>query len=120
MLEDMDNIEASCDMYVKVTTYSHLEQSKTTLLIVNHLGMVRLTVHHDLIVSVSFMCYPRNYLRKHQQRFFALNNFLFIGNNHAMVAAVQHNISLLTNNQPRTNILHISGQWVTPATSHNM
>jgi len=64
MLQDMDNMEASCVFYVKVSTFTHLEQSKTTLLTVNQSEMVRLIVQHDLIVSVSFMYYPGDYLRQ--------------------------------------------------------
>jgi hypothetical protein len=64
MLQDMDNMEASCVFYVKVSTFTHLAQSKTTLLTVNQLGMVRLIVRHDLIVSVSFMYYPGDHLRQ--------------------------------------------------------
>ena len=51
----MDNIQASCVFYVKVGTFNHLEQSKICLLTVNQLGIDRLTLQHDLIVSVSFM-----------------------------------------------------------------
>ena len=58
MLEDMDNMEASCVFYVKVSTFTHLAQSKTTLFTVNQSGMVRQISPHDLIVSVSFMYYP--------------------------------------------------------------
>ena len=64
MLQDMGNMEASCVIYVKVSTFTHLAQSETTLLTVNQSGMVRLIVRHDLIVSVSFMYYPRDYLRQ--------------------------------------------------------
>jgi hypothetical protein len=64
MLQDMDNMEASCVFYVKVSRFTHLAQSKTTLLTVNQLGMVRLIVRHDLIVSVSFMYYPAEHLRQ--------------------------------------------------------
>jgi len=55
MLQDMDNMEASCIFYVKVGTFNHLEQSKICHVTVNKLGLVRLTVQHDLIVSVSSM-----------------------------------------------------------------
>jgi len=55
MLQHMDNMEASCIFYVKVSMFSHLEQSKTSLLTVSESGIVRLTVQHDLIVSVGFM-----------------------------------------------------------------
>jgi len=55
MLQVMDNMEASCIFYVKVGTFTHLEQSKIFLLTVNESGIVTLTVQHDLIVSVIFM-----------------------------------------------------------------
>jgi hypothetical protein len=55
MLQDMDNMEASRVFYVKVSTFTHLEQSETTLWTINQSGMVGLTVQHDLIITVSFM-----------------------------------------------------------------
>ena len=55
MLHDMDNMEARCVFYVKVGTFTHFEQSKIYLLTFNKLGIVRLSVRLDLIVSVSFM-----------------------------------------------------------------
>jgi hypothetical protein len=64
MLQLIDNIEVSCVFYVKVSTFTHLKQSKIGLLTVNKSGIVTLTVQHDLIVSVSFMFYPGDYLRQ--------------------------------------------------------
>ena len=58
MLQVMDNMEASCVIYVKVGTFSHLKQSKISLLTVNESGIVTITVQHDMIVSVVFMQYP--------------------------------------------------------------
>jgi len=58
MLQDKDNMEASCGCYVKIGTFTHREQSTTSLLTFNEMGIVRLTVQYDLIVSVSFMYYP--------------------------------------------------------------
>jgi len=55
MLQVMDNMEASCVFYFKVGTFTHLEQCKITLMTVNKMGIVKLTVQHDLIVSISFM-----------------------------------------------------------------
>jgi len=55
MLEVMDNMEASCVFYVKIGTFTHLEQSKISLLTVNKSGIVTLTVQHDMIVSIIFM-----------------------------------------------------------------
>ena len=64
MFQDMDTTEASCDLYFKVSTFTHPERSKTALLSGNELGIVRLTVQHDLIVSISFMYYPGVSLRQ--------------------------------------------------------
>jgi len=55
MLQVMDNIEARCIFYVKVGTFTHLEQSKISLMTVNKSGIVTLIVQHDMIVSISFM-----------------------------------------------------------------
>jgi hypothetical protein len=55
MLQVVDNMEASCVIYVKVGTFTHYEQSKISLLTVNRSGIVTLTVRHDMIVSLIFM-----------------------------------------------------------------
>jgi len=55
MLQVMDNIEVSCVFYVKVSTFTHLDQSKTALLTVNKSCIMTLTVQHDMIVSISFI-----------------------------------------------------------------
>jgi hypothetical protein len=55
MLQVMDNMEASCVFYVKVGTFTQLEQSKINLLTVNKSGIVTLTVRHDMIVGVMFL-----------------------------------------------------------------
>jgi len=55
MLQNMNNMEASCVFYVKVGMFNHLEQSKICLLTVNKMGIGRLTVQHDMIFSVSFL-----------------------------------------------------------------
>ena len=64
MLQVMDNMEASCVFYVKVGTFTHLEQSKISLLTVNKSGIVTLTVKNDMIVSVVFMYYPGDRCRQ--------------------------------------------------------
>jgi len=40
MLQEMDIMEASCVFHVKVGMFTHLEQSKITLLTVNKLRIV--------------------------------------------------------------------------------
>ena len=64
MLQDIHNMEASCVFYVKVGTFTHLDQSKIFLLPVNTTAIVRLTVQHDLIASVGFMYDPGDPLRQ--------------------------------------------------------
>ena len=58
MLQDIDNMEARSVFYVKVGTFTQLEQSNTSLLTVNKPGIVKLTIQYHLIVSVSFIYYP--------------------------------------------------------------
>jgi len=55
MLQAMDNMEASCVCYGEVGTFTHLEQSKISLLSVNESRIVTLTVQHDMIISIIFM-----------------------------------------------------------------
>jgi len=64
MLHDMDNMETRCVFVVKVGMFTQLEQSKIWLLTVNKSGIVRQTVQHDRIVSISFTYYPSNFLRQ--------------------------------------------------------
>ena len=64
MLQHMDDMEPSFVFYVKVGTFTYLEHSQNALLTVNKPGIVRLIVQHDLIVSVSFMLYHRDYLKR--------------------------------------------------------
>jgi hypothetical protein len=52
MLQEMDHMEVSCMFYVKVGKFDQLEKSKICVLTVTLLGIVMLTVHYDLIVSV--------------------------------------------------------------------
>jgi hypothetical protein len=54
-LQVVNNMKASCIFYVKVGTFTHLEQSKISHLTVNKSGIVTLTVQHDMIVNVIFM-----------------------------------------------------------------
>jgi len=52
MLHDMDQMEASCIFYVKVGRFDQFEPNKISVLTVTSLGIVLLTVHYDLMVSV--------------------------------------------------------------------
>jgi hypothetical protein len=61
MLQDMDSMEVSCIVHVKVGTLNHLEHSQIRLWRVIKVGIVRLAVKHDLIVSISFMCDPGDF-----------------------------------------------------------
>ena len=51
----MDNMEASCVVYVKVSMFTHPKRSKISLLTPNKSGIVRLTVKHDMIVNIIFL-----------------------------------------------------------------
>ena len=62
MLQDMDSMEASCVFYVKVGKLNHLERNQIWLVTVNKAEIVRLTMQQDMIVSVSFMYYRRDFL----------------------------------------------------------
>ena len=55
MLQLVDNMEVSCVFHVKVSTFTHFEQSKIALLTVNKSGIMTLTVQDEMIVSISFM-----------------------------------------------------------------
>jgi hypothetical protein len=55
MLQVMDNMEASCVFYVKVGTFTHLEQTIISLLTVKKSGIEKLTVRYDMNVSVIFV-----------------------------------------------------------------
>jgi len=52
MLQEMDHMEASCIIYVKVGRFDQFEQSKISVLTCTSLGIVMLIVHYNLIVSV--------------------------------------------------------------------
>ena len=116
----MDNMEESGVFDVNVSTLTHLEQSKTTRLTINQSGMITLILRHDLIVSVSFMYYPRDYLRQTSADVISLEQCPIHRHQSSIPAAVQHNFSLLTNKQNWTNILHISGLCETPASCRYM
>ena len=64
ILHDMDNMEASCVLYVQVGVFTHLEQNKVSFWNVNKTGIVRQTIQYELIVSIRFMWYPRDDLRQ--------------------------------------------------------
>jgi hypothetical protein len=55
MLQDMDHMDASCIFYDKVGRVDQLEQSKICILAVTSFGIVMLTIHYDLMVSMWFM-----------------------------------------------------------------
>jgi hypothetical protein len=47
ILQDMDNMEASRTVYVKVSMFSHYEQSEISLLAVNKPSIAKLIVQHN-------------------------------------------------------------------------
>jgi hypothetical protein len=52
MLQEMDHMETSCVIYVKVGRFDQYKQSKISVLTVTSLGIVMLTVHYDMIHNV--------------------------------------------------------------------
>ena len=55
MLQDMDHMEASSVIDVKVRTFDQLEQSTICLSTDISFRIVMLTVRHDLMVSMCFI-----------------------------------------------------------------
>jgi hypothetical protein len=60
----MDHMEASCVIYVKVGRFDQSKQNTISVLTITALGIVMLTVHYDIIVSMWFMSDPGNILRQ--------------------------------------------------------
>jgi len=52
MLQEMDHMEASSVINVKVGRFDHFEQSKFSVLIFTSLGIIMLTAHYDFRISV--------------------------------------------------------------------
>jgi hypothetical protein len=55
MLQDMDHMEASCIICVKVGRYHQFPHTKICVLIITWLEIVMLPVHYDKMISVWFM-----------------------------------------------------------------
>jgi len=75
MLQDMDHLEASCVVHVKVGTRDQREQSKICVLTVTKLGIVMLTVQDDSIFSVSFMYNAGDLLRQTSPDFISVEEY---------------------------------------------
>jgi hypothetical protein len=63
MLQHMDSAVVSRIIYVTVGKFNHLQHSQILLVTDNKAGIVRLTIQHDMIVSVSFIYYPGDFVR---------------------------------------------------------
>ena len=72
MLQVMDNMEATCVFYVKVGTFTHLEQTKISILTVKISGIETLTVRYEIIVSIIFMQYSVDHLRQTTAEIYSL------------------------------------------------
>jgi hypothetical protein len=55
MLQDMDHMESSRVLYVKVRMFDQLEHSKICVLTVISVAIVTLIVRYDMIVSICFV-----------------------------------------------------------------
>ena len=62
MFQNIDNMNAACILHVKVGRFSQLHQSNVCHLTVHKIGIVRLTIQHEFIVSVNFSYYNGDYL----------------------------------------------------------
>jgi len=63
MLQDMDHMEASCVIYVKVGMSNWLEQSTICFLTITTLGIAMRNVHHYMMFGIFFLWDPVNCLR---------------------------------------------------------
>jgi hypothetical protein len=52
MMQEMDLMEASCVLYMKVDRFVQFKQHKMSILTVSSLEIVMLSVHYELIVSL--------------------------------------------------------------------
>jgi len=64
MLQDMDDMEASCNLYVKFGMFDQFNQIKICISTVTQMEIVMLTIQHNLIVCVSFIYHPSDVLRQ--------------------------------------------------------
>jgi hypothetical protein len=64
MLQDMDRMEARCIFHVNVGRFIQLKERKICVLTIALLKIVRLTVHHDLMVNLWSMYDPGDLLRQ--------------------------------------------------------
>ena len=99
----MDNVEASCVFFVRVGTFTQLEQSKICILTGNKTGIVRLNIQHDWIVIVNFKHYPRDCLKQTSPDILSLEGCSFISDVHMISAVMRLDLSLETNIDHQTD-----------------
>jgi len=63
MLQDVDQLEASCVMHVEVGTLNCLELNNICVLTITTLGIEMLTVHHDIMFRICCIYDPSDSLR---------------------------------------------------------
>jgi len=63
MLQDMDHMEASFVIYVKVGIFPNLEQSQNEVSTINKTRIIRQSTPHDSIATFRFMLCPNDSLR---------------------------------------------------------
>ena len=107
----MGPIEASCVLYVEVGTLNWLEPCTISLLTVNELGIVTLTVHHDIIFSLCFIWDPRDSWDNHQQTSFPMKNGPFVPPNDDISPVVHLYLSLQTHTHHCADWVQIAWQW---------
>jgi len=115
MLQDMDIMEASCVLYVKVGRFNRLEQSNICLLTVNKMGILRLTIQHGMVFNDSFMWYRGECLRQTSADIFSLEECpIYIWQSWDL-GCLTHQIILVNKHKHQTDWLQNVGWWETPA-----
>jgi len=116
MLHVMVNIEACCIFYVKVGTFTHLEQSKISLLTVNTSRIVTLTVQLDMVDTVIFRQYPQDELRQTSADILSLEldpiHIVQLGDSGGRTLQ----LNSVHKQQHQTDLLQVVRQWETLAT----
>jgi len=116
-MQDIDQIEESCVVYVEVGKLNPLDHSKIYILIIIELGIAMRTVHH--LASISSNIHGISW-DKHQQTSYLSKNVLWISHNQDILAVVHRDWSLQTITQHCTYLVQIAGWLETCATTSYM
>ena len=62
MLHDMDDMKGGCILYVMVGMFDPVKESKVCVLTITKIAIAKLIVQHVMILSLSFMQDPWDFL----------------------------------------------------------